>query len=95
MFSPSMSGSDDGSPIFCLSYGSGKTRPKIPDMWRPSIMAVLNDFSDEDKAKKLSGVLRSEITLDLVTQMYTCVEKIDKPFCTNVAKKKLVLSILS
>ena len=50
-------------------------------------MAVLNDFSDEDKAKKLSGVLRSEITLDLVTQMYTCVEKIDKPFCTNVAKK--------
>ena len=60
---------------------------KIPDMWRPSIMAVLNDFSDEDKAKKLSGILRSEITRDLVTQMYACVEKIDKPFCTDVAKK--------
>lgn len=50
-------------------------------------MAVLHDFSDGDKAKQLSSELRSEITRDLVTQMYACVERIEKPFCTDVAKK--------
>lgn len=50
-------------------------------------MAVLHDFSEDDRAKQLSSELRSEITRDLVTQMYACTERIEKPFCTDVAKK--------
>ena len=68
---------------------------KIPDMWRPSIMAVLHDFSEGDKAKQLSSELRNEITRDLVTQLYACTERIEKPFCTDVAIKASFLSILS
>ena len=55
-------------------------------------MAVLNDFSADDncKVKKLSNELRIEIVRDLVTQMYACFERIEKSFCTNVAKKLVV-----
>lgn len=94
---PSASGSDDGSSVASSASAVLRTKPgakgfKIPDMWRPSIMAVLNDFSAGDtcKAKKLSNELRSEIVKDLVTQMYACSEKIEKSFCTDVAKKLTV-----
>lgn len=60
---------------------------KIPDMWRPSIMSILNDYSDGDKAKKLSREIRCEIVRDLVTQMYACTDKPNKAFCSDVAKK--------
>ena len=91
---PSVSGSDDGSSIASSASALGRIKPgsngfKIPDMWRPSIMAVLKDFSANDicKAKELTNELRSEILRDLVTQMYACCEKIQKSFCTDVAKK--------
>ena len=90
--SPSLSGSVDGSSIASSASALVRAKPgpkgfKILDMWRPSIMAVINGLSDEDKAKKLSGELRSEIVRDLVTQMYAYTEKIDTVFCTDVSKK--------
>ena len=42
------------------------------------------------QGQKLSNELRSEIVRDLVTQMYACFERIEKSFCTDVAKRLIV-----
>ena len=88
----SVSGSDDGSSIASSASAMIRAKPgpkgfKIPDLWRPSIMSVLNSFSDDDKTKKLTIELQNEIVRDLVIQMYACSEKPDKSFHTDVAKK--------
>lgn len=87
----SVSGSDDGSSIASASAmiraKPGPKGFKIPDLWRPSIMSVLNSFSDDDKTKKLTIELQNETVRDLVIQMYACSEKPDKSFRTDVAKK--------
>lgn len=60
---------------------------KIPEMWRPSIMAAINAPTIEDKRKNLTPSVRNKIVRDLVTQVYAYTSKPTKAFLTEVAKK--------
>lgn len=59
----------------------------IPDTWRPNVMAAINASSEAEKRRLLSPSVRSAISRDLMTTMYTFMPKPDKKFCTEVAKK--------
>ena len=58
----------------------------IPDTWRPNVMAAINASSEAEKRRLLSPSVRSTISRDLMTTMYTFMPKPDKKFCTEVAK---------
>ena len=59
----------------------------IPDTWRPSVMVAINAPTEAEKRKLLSTNMRSAITRDLMTTMYTFMPKPNKDFCTEVANK--------
>ena len=50
-------------------------------------MVAINASSEAEKRKLLTANVRSAITRDLMTTMYTFMPKPDKKFCTEVAKK--------
>lgn len=49
-------------------------------------MKCINASTPAEQKKPLTGSLRGEISLDLVTQMHAFKAKPDRAFCTAVAK---------
>ena len=59
---------------------------KIPSLWRPNIMSVMEEEDEVLKKQQLTGDVKSEVVRDLVTQMFSFSKRPTKEFCTGVAK---------
>ena len=72
-----------------LSVGASEgDRPKfkVPDSWRPSIMAIIKLDDNAQQRRKLTPDIRNAIIRDLVSTVYAHTSDPNKAFCTTVAK---------
>lgn len=58
----------------------------LPQFWPPSIQACINMSSDEERSRALGPLIRNEVVRVLATQMFCYTMKLNKVFCTEVAK---------
>lgn len=58
----------------------------LSDVWRPTIMMCIKAPTPEQKQKLLTPAVRNEVCWDVVTQMYAFNQRLDRAFCTLVAK---------
>ena len=88
MFSPpSFSDYDDASSVASSSSTVSKQKFSIPDSWPPSIMACIQQPTEEERRRALTPLIRNEIVRVVTTQMFCYDPKPRKDFCTLVAKK--------
>ena len=86
---PSYSDCDDTASLASSSSATvvSKRKFSIPDSWPPSIMACLQQTTEEEQRRALTPPIRNEIVRVVATQMFCYDPKPQKDFCTLVAKK--------
>lgn len=82
-FSPSES--DDGVSV-ASSASALHHKFMIPDTWRPSIMACIQQPTDEERKMQLTPKIRNEIVRDLVVSMFSFQQKPNKTFIEQAAR---------
>ncbi len=77
---PQDGSSRSSTPTFSDISSSSRREFCIPHTWKPSIMTAINE-------KTLNCEVRNEIVRDLVTHVYSYIEKPTSAFVESVAKK--------
>ena len=78
--------SDDAMSIASTVSGVDKCIFQLSQYWPPSIMACIDQPTEEGQRLALGPLVHNEIVRTLATQMFCYTPKPQKGFCTEVAK---------